>query len=76
MRNKEIASRNDQLRSKIPSIIPPNVLFLTRGVANLPIDDVSAILKMVMVKEFSQSKKKFQMFLFISSACTINWMLT
>jgi len=44
MGNKEIAFRNDQLRIKIPSIFPPNVLFLTRGVANLPIEDVSEIL--------------------------------
>ena len=50
MYSKEIARRNDLLRRSIPNIFHPNLLVLTRGVADLGQEEVNEILK--IVKEF------------------------
>ena len=51
MSAKEIAKRNDLLRKSIPKIFHPNLLVLTRGVADLDQVEVNEILK--IVKEFN-----------------------
>ena len=47
----EKAKRNDALRRRIPFIIRPDILVLTRGVANLCPDEVARILQ--CVKDFA-----------------------
>jgi len=51
MSAKETAKRNDLLRRSIPNIFHPNLLVLTRGVADLGQEEVKEILK--IVKEFN-----------------------
>ena len=51
MSSKKIAKRNDLLRRSIPNIFHPNLLVLTRGVADLGQEEVKEILK--IVKEFN-----------------------
>jgi len=46
-RGDEIAVRNDALRSRIPLILPPDLLVVTRGVAALGPEAVSDILEEV-----------------------------
>ena len=41
---------NDALRASIPHVRPPNTLFISRGVAALPVEEVSEILR--KVKDF------------------------
>ena len=48
---KEIARRNNLLRRSIPDIFHPNLLVLTKGVADLGQEEVKEILK--RVKEFN-----------------------
>ena len=55
MSAKEIAKRNDLLRGSIPCICPPNVVVLTRGVANLRDVEVNEVLK--KVRDFSEFTK-------------------
>jgi hypothetical protein len=55
VKSESIAERNDQLRKRIPSIFRPDMLVLTRGVANLSIEDVVEILQ--KVKKFNEFTK-------------------
>jgi len=47
MSSNEIAKRNDLLRKSIPNIFHPNLLVLTRGVADLEKKEVYQILNKV-----------------------------